>query len=77
MSKWTVRWKRQTEPDVQECRGLTPELAIFRLRAAIKESGPITVLSVQHEVAEKEWADGHRERGGGDAGIPICQHRCG
>ena len=48
---WTVQWSRANDPELLTCRGLTPDLAIRRLREAIRNSGPITVHAVKREVA--------------------------
>jgi hypothetical protein len=48
---YRIRWIRRDFPEEgeMECGGLAPRVALSRLIGGIKNSGPITVLSVTPE----------------------------
>jgi len=47
---YTVVWERRYDPgEIQVCKGLSPRVALARLRVAVKLSGPITVHAITAE----------------------------
>lgn len=46
---YTIRWKRVGDSEPLECRGLTPERLAVRLRAVVRESGPVVIEVVEVE----------------------------
>lgn len=47
---YVVRWRRLTQPDeLLECRGLTAERLVSRLRGSIRNSGPVIIDGVEIE----------------------------
>jgi hypothetical protein len=46
---FTITWQREGDPELLTCTGLTPELALYRLRAALRNSSRIIVHKVEHE----------------------------
>lgn len=55
-----IKWSRNSDKDKQtfQCKNLTPEHLVSRLKAAIRQSGPVTIYSVREQskfvAAEKE-----------------------
>lgn len=47
--RYTIHWRDQSG-DVLECRGLEPRVAMARLRNALRERGPITIVSAEREL---------------------------